>query len=162
MRGGIRVDFSPKAGRKKRRNPPLVYDRFLVPLDGSKLAEAAAAHAAELARRCGAELVLLRVCLDSKNLRQAVDYLDRVGEQARSEHLQARCEVYVGDPSSRILQTATEEAVDLIVMSSHGRTGLARSLFGSVAETVMRSAPCPVMVVPAAARPRDADAEEVA
>jgi nucleotide-binding universal stress UspA family protein len=139
-----------------------MYDRFLVPLDGSKLAEVAAAHAAELARQCQAELVLLRICLDSKNLREAVDYLDRVGEQARAEDLKVRCEAYLGDPSRRIVQTATEEGVDLIIMSSHGRTGLARSIFGSVAETVMRQSPCPVMVVPAAARPQIEDAEEVA
>ena len=155
-------DFSPKAVLEACRKCVFMYDRFLVPLDGSKLAEVAAAHAAELARQCQAELVLLRICQDSKSRREAVDYLDRVGEQARAEHLQVRCEVYTGDPSRRIVQTAAEEDVDLIIMSSHGRTGLARSIFGSVAETVMRRSPCPVMVVPAVARSQDEDPEEVA
>lgn len=139
-----------------------MYDRFLVPLDGSKLAEKAAAHAAELARRCSAELVLLRVCTDQKSLRQAVDYLDRVGEEARHEHLTVRCEAFVGEPASRIVQAAYDDSVDLIVMSSHGRTGLARTIFGSVAETVMRNAPCPVMVVKGSQNNQHEGAEEVA
>jgi nucleotide-binding universal stress UspA family protein len=139
-----------------------VYDRFLVPLDGSKLAETAAAHAAELARQCSAELILLRVCSEKKSLRQAVDYLDKVGQEARREHLKVRCEAYVGEPSERIVRAAVDDGVDLIIMSTHGRTGLARTIFGSVAETVMRNAPCPVMVVRGTGRPQLEGAEEVA
>jgi universal stress protein A len=52
-----------------------------------------------------------------------------------------------GDPASSILQVAQEKQCELIVMSSHGRTGLGRLLLGSVAEQVMRKAPCPVLVV---------------
>jgi nucleotide-binding universal stress UspA family protein len=126
-----------------------VYDRFLVPLDGSPLAEKAAAPAAELAKQCDAELIFLRVSQTPSGLPEAVDYLERVGEEAEEAHFRVRCEAYVGDPAERIVQAALEESVDLIVMCSHGRTGLARTIFGSVAETVMRGASCPVMVVKA-------------
>jgi nucleotide-binding universal stress UspA family protein len=52
-----------------------------------------------------------------------------------------------GDPASPIIKVAEEMACDLIVLGTHGRTGLGRVLMGSVAEHVMRSAPCPVLVV---------------
>lgn len=58
-----------------------------------------------------------------------------------------------GEPSSEILKAAGEAAVDLIVMGTHGRGGLARLALGSVAETVLRNAPCPVLTVRADARP---------
>ena len=105
---------------------------------------------------------MLRVCSEKDELRRAVDYLDRVGEEARQEHLSVRCEAYVGEPSSRIVRAAVDDKIDLIIMSSHGRTGLARTIFGSVAETVMRTAPCPVMVVRGTYSPQFEGAEEVA
>ena len=133
--------------RARIYEPKDMYDRFLVPLDGSPLAECACAPAAELARQCSAEIVFLRVCSDNSELAAAVDYLERVSREAGREGLKVRGEAYLGESTSRIVQAAREEAVDLIIMSSHGRTGLARSVFGSVAETVMRQSPCPVMVV---------------
>lgn len=60
--------------------------------------------------------------------------------------------VGVGEPAEEILRVARDEAVDLIVMGTHGRTGLHHVLLGSVAETVMRTAPCPVFTVKAAAQ----------
>lgn len=124
-----------------------MFDKFLVPLDGSKLAEKAAVTAAELARRCSAELIFLMVCPTPERQAEAADYLDRLARSARHEGLVARAEAFLGDPAERIVRAAREDGADLIVMSSHGRTGLARTVFGSVAETVMRLSPCPVMVV---------------
>lgn len=124
-----------------------MFDTFLVPLDGSKLAEKAAVTAAELARRCSAELIFVMVCPTPERQAEAADYLDRLARSARHEGLVARAEAYLGDPAERIVRAAREDGADLIVMSSHGRTGLARTVFGSVAETVMRLSPCPVMVV---------------
>jgi glycine betaine transporter len=59
--------------------------------------------------------------------------------------------VGVGEPAEEIVRVARDEAVDLIVMGTHGRSGLRHVLLGSVAETVMRTAPCPVFTVKAAA-----------
>jgi universal stress protein A len=61
--------------------------------------------------------------------------------------------VVVGDPAVQILHLAQQEAVDLIVMGTHGRTGLAHMVFGSVAEHVVRQAPCPVLTVKAPVAP---------
>ena len=68
-----------------------------------------------------------------------------------NERLAASPTVGVGDPAEEILRVAQGEAVDLIVMGTHGRTGLRHVLVGSVAEAMMRSAPCPVFTVKAAA-----------
>lgn len=67
-----------------------------------------------------------------------------------NESLSVSPKVGVGKPAEEILRVAREEGVDLIVMGTHGRTGLRHVLMGSVAETVMRTAPCPVFTVKAA------------
>ena len=170
MRSPTSPGASSRFNESKRRVPPRIcemgcmYDCFLVPLDGSPLAECACAPAAELARQCSAEIVFLRVCSDNAELSKAVDYLERVSREAGKEGLKVRGEAYLGEPTSRIVQAAREESVDLIIMSSHGRTGLARSVFGSVAESVMRQSSCPVMVVRGglAAGPGGAESAEVA
>ena len=69
-----------------------------------------------------------------------------------NESLSVSPTVSVGKPAEEILRVAQEEAVDLIVMGTHGRTGLRHVLVGSVAETVMRIAPCPVFTVKAGAQ----------
>jgi len=63
----------------------------------------------------------------------------------------ATAKVTVGKPAEEILQVARDEAIDLIVMGTHGRTGLRHVLLGSIAETVVRTAPCPVFTVKATA-----------
>ena len=69
-----------------------------------------------------------------------------------NENLSVSPTVGVGEPAEEILRVAQEEAVDLIVMGTHGRTGLRHVLVGSVAEAMMRIAPCPVFTVKAAAQ----------
>lgn len=70
-----------------------------------------------------------------------------------SERLSVSPTVGVGKPAEEIVRLARDEAVDLIVMGTHGRSGFRHVLLGSVAETVMRTAPCPVFTVKAAASP---------
>jgi nucleotide-binding universal stress UspA family protein len=67
----------------------------------------------------------------------------------RPDEERVRCEhrLLQGDPADSIVKLAKEEGADLIVMSTHGRTGLARLLMGSVAEAVVRQAPCPVLTI---------------
>ncbi len=122
-----------------------MYDLVLVPLDGSVLAEKAAAYAAQFSRLCESELLLVRVCAAKSEYREAVDYLDEVNRQAHFEGIRCRAEAHVGDPAREIVRAADESQADLIIICSHGRTGLARSVFGSVAETVVRTGDCPVM-----------------
>ena len=122
------------------------YHRILVPLDGSSLAELAAEHAADLARLCQAHLIFLRVSTPDCT-QDAAKYLFEVNQEAHFHGLDTEAMVRYGQPAERIVTTAIELNVDLIVLSSHGRTGLARQVFGSVAEEVMRNAECPVTVV---------------
>ena len=70
-----------------------------------------------------------------------------------NKSLRVSPKVGVGKPAEEILRVAQEEAVDLIVMGTHGRTGLRHVLMGSVAETVMRTAPCPVFTVKVVSKP---------
>ncbi len=92
--------------------------------------------------------------------REAHDGMDRLLEKVTGPLLKVRSRVEQGTPAERILQVAREEGANLIVMGTHGRTGLPRLLLGSVADRVVRQATCPVITVPArpgapaAARPR--------
>lgn len=124
----------------------MAYRKILVPLDGSPLAELAAEHAAEVARLCNAHLIFLRVA-QPEQTQEAAQYLYEVNQEAHYHSLDTEAMVRYGSPAERIVDTANEMEVDLVILSSHGRTGLSRQVFGSVAETVMRTANCPVTVV---------------
>ena len=141
-----------------------MYAKVLVPLDGSALAERAIPHAVEIARGTGAEIILLRVVqvplskypeagqkeeLNSirETAAQARAYLDVVAARVRKEGVKVRSEVLEGAADGAILGFAPNEDVDILVMSTHGRTGLSKALMGSVAEQVMHTTKRPVMLV---------------
>jgi nucleotide-binding universal stress UspA family protein len=132
---------------------------ILHPTDFSEHSRAALQLAAALARDHGARLLLLHVAeLPAATYGEALLVLDRA---AYADELQGKLErvvvaappgcverrVVVGDAVSEIVSVAQETPCDLIVMGTHGRTGLRRALLGSVAEQVMRKAPCPVLTV---------------
>ncbi|HXE71060.1 MAG TPA: universal stress protein [Candidatus Nitrosotenuis sp.] len=134
--------------------------QILIPLDGSEPSESALPHALALARRLEAGLILLHVVppsaylagelavspeLQQREEEYAADYLQKVA--ARLEGMDVEWHVRRGDPAQAILDFAERQPVDLIVLSSRGRSGIPRWLFGSVAERVVRHAPVPVMVV---------------
>jgi nucleotide-binding universal stress UspA family protein len=139
--------------------------RILVPVDGSPLGEAALPVAQALAGPLGAELILLRVvepvtaveaiatagvvAPDAFFLREldAKEYLHGICDRVLRNGLRARSELRKGQPAEEILAAAAETQADLIAMSSHGRSGLGRVLFGSVAHAVLARAPVPVLVV---------------
>jgi nucleotide-binding universal stress UspA family protein len=117
---------------------------ILVPLDGSDLAEQALPYAEALATP-GCQLILLEVGQDEDEL----SLLERHADSC------AQLETAIGDPAQQILQVARDLGVGLIVMTTHGRGALGRWAFGSVADTVTRTAPVPVLVVrPRAGEPR--------
>ena len=137
--------------------------RILIPTDGSEGVKLAVRKGVGLARLAGAEVLGVYV-MDSasfaplpgdfewESLRDAFEEQARhalsfVEEAAREERVSARTRVLEGHPSEEILKAAREWPADLIVMGTLGRSGLAHLLLGSVAERVMRHAPCPVMVV---------------
>ena len=142
---------------------------ILVPLDGSALAEAALAPAIELARANNAKLVLLRATeahaapltdlteAQVAAVRGAEEYLDSVRTRINAVELAAvDTSVWYGPPAEAIVEAARFRRADLIVMSSHGRSGVGRLVLGSVAETVLRASTVPILLlrpsnVPAAA-----------
>jgi nucleotide-binding universal stress UspA family protein len=77
----------------------------------------------------------------------AHDRLRRLLIEQQVEELQPDCATRIGDPAEEIVRYAHEHAMDLIVMGTHGREGVMRVVLGSVAETVVRRAPCPVLTV---------------
>jgi len=141
-----------------------MYEKILVPLDGSALAERALRHAEEIARGARSEIVLLQavnlpmpvvpeavLAPDGKWLaeakKDAARYLDGIAKPLRDAGMRIRTIVDERPPADAILHVATREEVDLIVMSTHGRGGLSRLLMGSVAETVFRATSRTVMLV---------------
>ena len=134
-------------------------ETILCPVDFSESSKAAVEYAGALARESDARLILLHVVENplaydttfsgpaptEKELEEAEQQF-RTLSPALAEQ---RCEhrTVQGDPAPSIIRTAEEENADLIVVGTHGRTGLARLLMGSVAEEVVRKATCDVLVV---------------
>ncbi|MFC1935507.1 universal stress protein [Chloroflexota bacterium] len=151
--------------------------RILVPLDGSQLAEAILPYAKELALRLSATIYLMRVvplarqlaaasfagsggidgmsALDTKAIDEAValqvqearTYLEEQAQKLQAEGLKVEWNVRQGTAAEEIIQYAQASNIDLIAISSHGRSGLGRLVFGSVCDRVMRDAGIPVLVI---------------
>jgi len=137
---------------------------MLVPLDGSSFAETALPHAASLARVFGGTILLLRAVarpvasysypgmgLVQESLeeehREAESYLGEVAQRLRSDSLSVQTVVREGWPADIIVYRGAELGSRLIVMATHGRTGVVRLLLGSVALEVVRRSPLPVLLV---------------
>jgi nucleotide-binding universal stress UspA family protein len=140
-----------------------MYKRILLPLDGSVTSEQALPHAIAQAKQFGAMLILLRVLeplphvrgmsvgdiatIKQQTTEWAQEYLGRLVTNAQDEGVSAQTSVVEGQPNVTILQFAEKNQVDLIVISSRGRSGLSRWLMGSVADRVVRGAKVPVLLV---------------
>ena len=145
--------------------------RILVPVDFSPPSAEAVRYAATLARALDARIELVHIVEDPfmstawgaevyvSDLTELLDSLSATAA-SRLEHLKTAdlagvataTAVLRGDPWRRIVEHATSSGADLIVMGTHGHTGLSHVLLGSVAERVVRHAPCPVLTVREAAR----------
>lgn len=153
------------------------YQRIIVPLDGSALAEEVLPHVETVSSLAQGEVVLVQVVplvsqvlnlglaggpdvgpfppTQLEALTKAMEaeverakvYLERVAQRLREKGLRVSTEVRRGDPGEEIVALAKERQADLIAISTHGRSGLSRLVFGSVAETVIREAGVPVLVI---------------
>jgi nucleotide-binding universal stress UspA family protein len=144
------------------------FHHILVPLDGSELAEKALTPARRLAQSAGrhaeepARLVLLRAVsptalvaadpmLYDEMARMGIDeaqaYLNRVAASLAAGAATVITRAVPGSPADAIVQYVEENSVDLIIMSSHGRTGSRRWVYGSVAEKVLHHAPCATVII---------------
>jgi universal stress protein A len=141
----------------------MIFQHVLVPLDFSAPADRALAYAIALAHQFHARLTLLHVLdmtpvtMDELTPGVTATYLEDLEteaqhllqaslEQVQRAGLQGDSLLVQGTPTQTIVDTAGEQRVDLIIMGTHGRTGLAHVFLGSVAEHVVRQAPCPVLV----------------
>ncbi len=136
---------------------PTTLRRILVPLDGSALAEQALPYAQVLAERSGAEILLVRVVPPEwpdgpaearehlREVHEARSYLGEIAGRIESRGVRVLRSVPPGAPATRIAAEAQD--ADLIVMTTHGRSGVFRFLYGSVAEGVLAQAKVPVMLI---------------
>ncbi len=148
-----------------------MYKKILLPTDGSEYANKAAKHAIWIASLNGAELIVLNVIetsslvgLPAEDLivrikemlkEEGRKSLDKISNLAKEGKIEDECHSEVklnlkteeGSPADIIIKTIQKEDVDLVVMGTSGKHGLDRFLLGSVTENVVRSAPCPVLVV---------------
>jgi nucleotide-binding universal stress UspA family protein len=144
----------------------IMFKRILVPMDFSPPSEAALEYARSVAARYGASLHLLHVADDPYRAFYSAEAFVPAIEGLRDEiltettrclterlrpsdvaELGATAEAIVGTPAGSIVEYASGNDIDLIVMGTHGRGGMAHLLMGSVAERVVRTAPCPVLTV---------------
>ena len=146
-----------------------MFKRILVPLDGSKLAEGVLPSVESLAGQLNAEVYLIQVVgaeseswpkaeepahpvsgrseWEAKGIQTAADYLSEAAAALQSKKLNVKWEVVEGVAAADIVNFARFHAIDAIAMSTHGRSGLSRLVFGSVADQVVREAGIPVLLV---------------
>ena len=141
-----------------------MYKRVVVPLDGSPLAESMLRFVVDIAGPLDLEVVLLRVIrvlprpvtesvsaavLDNAEYSStdALEYLAPLAAELKRRGIRVRTQVRRGEPVEEIVDCAREVDADLIAMTTHGRSGLGRWLFGSVAEAVLREAEIPVFLM---------------
>lgn len=141
-----------------------MYKRALIPLDGSMVAEGTIPFILQTAGPLGLDVTLLRVVTPSRAAvaveagpvvldnteelcAEAEAYLVPVATELRANGIRVTTEVRRGDPVDEILAAVRDSQADLVIMTTHGRTGFGRLLFGSVAEAVLRHADVPVILM---------------
>jgi nucleotide-binding universal stress UspA family protein len=137
-----------------------MYERILLPTDGSESAAAALDHALDISRQYDAELHVLHVvsaayaeagpghttAIEALET-HGKETLEEIAERARNAGVMVTTEQRHGEPHRVIVEYADDSDADLVVMGTHGRTGLQRYLLGSVTEKVVRTSDVPVLTV---------------
>ncbi len=148
-----------------------MYKKILAPLDGSELSECTLSHIQVIASGCKVpEVVLLRVVEPLPYLSQAIDdyireskqrvleftktYLIQTAEKLQKLDINTSIAVLEGKPADMILDYIKENKIDLVVMSTNGKSGITRWTVGSVTDKIVRNSGAPVLIVaPAGCRP---------
>jgi nucleotide-binding universal stress UspA family protein len=145
---------------------PVMYNKILVPLDGSKRAEAILPHAAEMANRYGAEIIFLRVeelfvmlewdeVVDLENCREKFEarrktseaYLTRLKTEFQDKGIRADARLVHGPVVKSLLSVAEDMDVDIVLMASHGIGGLHRTFYGSVTASALQKIDRPLLII---------------
>lgn len=144
-----------------------MYRKILVPMDGSKLAECVLPHVEALAKGSQVqEVVFVRVHepfrqpggdyviserdiarINSEQIAAAEGYLKEITNQVRLDGVRSRWELLKGPVAESLAEYATKSNVDLIIIATHGRSGVSRWVWGSVADRILRSSCVPVLMV---------------
>ena len=145
-----------------------MYHRILVPVENSSYDRRILAHVRELARFCGASIVLMHVAdgwaarnirhlnlRESEEMRHDREYIERLATELCADGLNAEALLASGDPSDEIAAAAERERRDLIAMSTHGHRFIADLIYGSVANAVRHRTSIPVLLLraPESGRP---------
>ncbi len=158
----VRATKSAKRTRQKH-----ILNRILLPLDGSGVGEAAVPYIQELMSRLGSEVILFGVVPSGRHIRtvggldyvlypeqdleqvkaEAREHLDRVYQQLKGGKGKARVELRAGDIAREIIDFAQKTNISLIAISSHGHSGIAKWVFGSIAYKIVQASKTPVLVV---------------
>ena len=137
-----------------------MYHRILVPLENSTTDQAILRHVRDLARFCGASVVLIHVAdgwaarnihhlklRESEEMRVDREYMERMSADLEREGVRAEAVLASGDPSSEITAAAEREGCDLIAMSTHGHRFIKDVIYGSVASAVRHATSVPVLLL---------------
>jgi len=135
------------------------YEKILVPLDGSAVSEQILPHVENLAMRGNSSIQLVRVAFahvipgmdptepEVAVVKEAEDYLAAIAERLGQKGLQVETHVRYGQDADEILDHCDQYDIDLIAMSTHGRSGVKRWMLGSVAEKIIRHATKPILLI---------------
>jgi len=148
-----------------------MYKKILVPLDGSELSESVLDHVITVATSCQVpEVILIRVRkpldesvweaidaeiaedLDQAYHDESTNYLEKIAATLKAKRITVKIEVLEGNPAEEIIKYSKNNGVDLIIMSTHGRSGFSRIVFGSVADKIIRQTETPILLKPAGKR----------
>jgi len=125
-----------------------MYEKILVPLDGSEVAEQAMPYVERLARQLKSEVILMTVCLPGDPLERALaEYIERRAEKIQSLGVETRSLCVEGEPAASIINFAERNKIGLIVISTHGKSGISNWPLGSIAGKVVQRSNIPVFLV---------------
>jgi nucleotide-binding universal stress UspA family protein len=140
-----------------------MYEKVLVPLDGSELAECVLPHVEAIVSRTGtARVILLRIVeplpagtppavdfavVEGAGVKAAEEYLARMKSRLSKEGLNVETKVLLGKPAETITDFVRREKVDFVALATHGRGGISRWVFGSVADKLVRSLSVPMLLI---------------
>lgn len=141
----------------------MVYNKILIPTDGSEISLEAAKHAIKMAKAMNSRVYAIYVIdivpfigLPTEGLWESMkeiledegnDTLNKISHMAKDHNVDIKVEILEGNPSKEIVDYAERKKVDLIVMGTTGKTGLDKLLLGSVAEKVTKKSHCPILLV---------------
>jgi len=126
----------------------MAYQKVLVPLDGSELAERAIPYAKAIAKSEGSEVILFTVSTNSERLDRPMKvYLDVNTKELESQKIKASAAIAYGNVAEEVIKFAEKHKTDLIIISTHGYSGIKRWMLGSVAEKILYGTCTPVLLI---------------